>query len=72
MIKDAQAASTACSRVWQKDDKVWIELKPEDFDKPFFLSPKLKTGIGERGFFGGLMERQRQSSNSGASTTRCR
>ncbi|MDQ6685774.1 MAG: zinc-dependent metalloprotease, partial [Pseudomonadota bacterium] len=41
--------------LWQKDDKVWIELKPGDFDKPFLLSPKLKTGIGERMFYGGLM-----------------
>ncbi len=41
---------------WTKDDKVWLELKPDDFDKPYFLSPKLKSGIGERNFFGGLME----------------
>ena len=56
MIKDAQAQRRRRSRVWQKDDKVWLELKPEDFNKPFFLSPKLKTGIGERGFYGGLMQ----------------
>jgi hypothetical protein len=42
--------------VWQKDDKVWLELKPSDLDTPFFLSPKLKSGIGERGFYGGSME----------------
>jgi hypothetical protein len=41
--------------VWQKDERVWIELRPEDFDKPFFLSPKLRTGIGENRLFGGLM-----------------
>lgn len=40
---------------WKKDDKVWFELGPEDFDKPFFLSSKLKSGIGEKMFFGGLM-----------------
>ncbi|MES2956553.1 MAG: zinc-dependent metalloprotease [Pseudomonadota bacterium] len=40
---------------WQKDDKVWLELKPEDFNKPFFLSPKLARGIGEAGIFGGSM-----------------
>ncbi len=43
--------------LWQKDEKVWIELKPEDFNKPFFLSPKLASGIGEAGLFGGLMAR---------------
>jgi hypothetical protein len=42
--------------VWQKDEKVWIELAPGDFDKPFFLSPKVETGIGEAGVFGGLMD----------------
>ncbi|HEY1394219.1 MAG TPA: zinc-dependent metalloprotease, partial [Methylibium sp.] len=41
--------------LWQKDDKVWIELKPEDLGKPLLLSPKLATGIGENGIFGGSM-----------------
>ncbi len=39
--------------MWQKDERVWLELKPEDFDKPFFFSPKLTSGIGEGGFYGG-------------------
>ena len=43
---------------WQKDDRVWIELRPEDLDKPFMLSTKLKTGMGERGFFGGSSQDQ--------------
>ncbi len=34
-----------------------MELKPTDLDQPFFLSPKYKSGIGESGFFGGLMLR---------------
>jgi hypothetical protein len=41
--------------VWQKDDKFWFELKPEDFGKPLFLSPKIARGIGEAGLFGGMM-----------------
>jgi len=41
--------------LWQKDDKVWLELRPEDLNQPFFLSPAIKTGIGENLFFGGLM-----------------
>ncbi len=41
--------------LYQKDEKVWLELRPEDFNKPFFLSPKLATGIGEEGLFGGSM-----------------
>ncbi len=56
VIKDARPTHGLFS-VWQKDERVWIELRPEDFDKPFFLSPKLRTGIGEAAFFGGLMLR---------------
>jgi hypothetical protein len=41
--------------MWQKDDRVWMELRPDDLNRPFFLSPKLKTGIGEGRFYGGLM-----------------
>ena len=43
---------------WQKDDKVWLELAPEHFGKPFMLSPKLSTGIGETPLIGGLMAYQ--------------
>jgi hypothetical protein len=45
--------------LYQRDERVWIELKPEDFNKPFFLSPKLATGIGEGRLFGGLMDEER-------------
>ena len=54
VVKDA-TQSEGLFTLWKKDDKVWIELKPEDFDKPFFLSPKFATGIGESGLYGGLM-----------------
>ncbi len=52
VIKDAKQ-SEGLIAFWQKDEKVWLELKPEDFNKPFFLSPKLARGIGEAGLFGG-------------------
>lgn len=42
--------------LWRKDDKVWLELSPQTLDKPLFFSPKLATGIGEAGLFGGLMQ----------------
>ncbi len=54
VIKGA-TLSEGLFKVWQKDEKVWIELAPEDFDRPFFFSPKLSHGIGEAGLFGGLM-----------------
>jgi hypothetical protein len=54
VIKDAKD-SKGLITLWQKEDKVWLELKPEDFNKPFFLSPKISQGIGEAGFYGGTM-----------------
>lgn len=54
VIKDAKPIAGLFS-LWQKDEKVWLELKPTDFSQPLFLSPKLKTGVGENRFFGGLM-----------------
>ncbi|MEP7101620.1 MAG: DUF5117 domain-containing protein, partial [Burkholderiales bacterium] len=54
VIRDAKK-SEGLFTLYQKDEKVWLELKPADFNKPFFLSPKIATGIGEAGVFGGLM-----------------
>ncbi len=56
VIKDAQEIKGLFT-AWRKDEKLWLELRPEDFEQPFFLSPKLRTGIGESMFFGGLMLR---------------
>jgi hypothetical protein len=39
----------------QRDERFWLELAPDDFGKPFFLSPKMASGIGEGGLFGGRM-----------------
>ncbi len=41
--------------LWRKDDKTWIELVPEQFNKPFFFSFNLRKGLGERGFYSGMM-----------------
>jgi hypothetical protein len=54
IVKDAKRIDGLLT-LWQKDDKVWLELAPADLDKPFFLSPKARTGIGEGKFYGGLM-----------------
>ncbi|MYN08523.1 zinc-dependent metalloprotease [Pseudoduganella aquatica] len=43
--------------LYQKDEKVWLELKPEQFDQPFFMSVNTASGIGERGVYGGQMTR---------------
>ena len=55
VIKDAQKIDGLFT-LYRRDEKVWIELAPEDFDTPFFLSPKIATGIGEARLFGGTME----------------
>jgi hypothetical protein len=54
VIKDARKIEGLFT-LWQKDERLWIELKPGDFDKPFFLSPKLASGIGEPAVYGGWM-----------------
>ncbi len=46
--------------LWQRDDKVWIEIAPEQFDRPHFFSTNLDQGLGENHFYAGSMS----SSNS--------
>jgi Met-zincin/Domain of unknown function (DUF5117)/Domain of unknown function (DUF5118) len=41
--------------VWQKDEKVWIELAPEQFGVPYLFTANLSRGVGERGVYGGMM-----------------
>jgi uncharacterized protein DUF4953/uncharacterized protein DUF5117 len=33
--------------LYQKEDRVWLELKPEQFNKPFYLSINRTRGLGE-------------------------
>lgn len=47
--------STGLFTVYQRDERFWLELGPDDFGKPFFLSPKMASGIGEGGLYGGRM-----------------
>ncbi len=42
-------------RLWQKDDKVWLEIEPAQFDLPLFFSTNLDQGLGESGFQAGTM-----------------
>ncbi|MYN43740.1 DUF5117 domain-containing protein [Pseudoduganella sp. FT93W] len=41
--------------LYQKEEKVWIELRPDQFDRPLFMSVNTPNGIGERGIYGGQM-----------------
>ncbi len=55
VAKDARRIEGGLIAVWQKDDRFWFELGPDDFAKPFFFGPKLASGIGENGLYGGSM-----------------
>jgi hypothetical protein len=39
----------------QKDDKVWIEIRPEQLDTPFFFSVNIPSSVGERRLYGSQM-----------------
>ncbi|MET0346269.1 MAG: zinc-dependent metalloprotease, partial [Casimicrobiaceae bacterium] len=54
VIKDAKE-TPGLFRVFQKEEKVWLELAPDQFDTPFFFSWNLSRGLGERFIYGGLM-----------------
>ncbi len=54
IIRDARRVDGPLT-LWTKEDKVWIELSPEQLNQPFLLSPKIKNGIGEGWVLGGLM-----------------
>jgi hypothetical protein len=54
VVKDAKE-SQGFFNLYQKDEKAWIEIRPEQFDKPFYFSTVRTNGIGERMVIGGLM-----------------
>ena len=54
VIKDAKEAKGLFT-LWQKDEKVWIEIEPEQFGKPFLFTANLSRGIGEQRVYGGMM-----------------
>ena len=41
--------------LYQKEEKVWIELRPDQFDRPMFMTVNMPNGIGERGIYGSQM-----------------
>jgi len=54
VIKDAKE-SPGLFHVYQKDDRVWLEIAPDQFDHPYFFSWNLSRGLGEKFIYGGLM-----------------
>ena len=47
VIKDAKVIPGYFT-LYQKDEKVWIEILPSQFDSPFFFQANRSRGIGER------------------------
>jgi hypothetical protein len=54
VIKDAKE-SKGFLTVWQKDERIWLEIGPDHFDQPFFFAPSLAQGLGQGYFLPGLM-----------------
>jgi hypothetical protein len=53
VIKDAKQTEGFFT-VWQKDEKVWIELRPDQLERPFLLSTVLAKGLAQLPFVPGL------------------
>jgi Met-zincin/Domain of unknown function (DUF5117)/Domain of unknown function (DUF5118) len=41
--------------LWRKDEKLWLEIAPEQLDKPFLLSANISHSVGERRLYGSWM-----------------
>ena len=41
--------------LWRKDEKLWLEIAPEQLDKPFLLSVNISHSVGERRLYGSTM-----------------
>ena len=54
VIKEAKR-SDGYLPLWTKDDKTWLEIPAALLDKPLFLGNSLASGLGERGFWPGMM-----------------
>jgi Met-zincin/Domain of unknown function (DUF5117) len=53
-VKEAKEAPGFLT-VYEKDEKAWIAIKPDQFEKPFFFSTVRTQGLGERQVISGLM-----------------
>ncbi len=54
LIKDAKETKGFFT-LWRQDDRAWIEIRPDQLDKPFFFTTVRTTGVGERMVIAGLM-----------------
>jgi Met-zincin/Domain of unknown function (DUF5117)/Domain of unknown function (DUF5118) len=54
IVKDAKE-DKGFFTTWHKDDKVWIEIPENMWDRPFFFSVNVTNAIGDAGIFGNQM-----------------
>ena len=54
VIKDARRTEGFLT-TWQKDEKLWLELRPDQLDKPFLFSTVLSRGVAQSPFVPGLL-----------------
>jgi len=54
VIKDAKETKGLFS-LWQKDEKVFVELAPDQFGVPYLFTVNLSRGVGQAGVYGGMM-----------------
>jgi Met-zincin/Domain of unknown function (DUF5117) len=54
VIKDAKEIPGLFT-LYQKEEKIWLAIKPEQFDKPMFFSYNIPTSVGERGLYASQM-----------------
>ncbi|MFA6311994.1 MAG: zinc-dependent metalloprotease, partial [Sterolibacterium sp.] len=54
VIKDAKE-TPGFFTLYQKDEKVWLAIAPDQLDKPFFFSYNIPKSIGERGLYASQM-----------------
>ena len=54
VTRDAKE-SPGLFNLWQRDDKVWIEIQPDQLERPYFFSTNLDQGLGESRFLAGSM-----------------
>ena len=52
MIRDAKQTEGFLP-LWKKEERIWIEVSPEQLDKPMFLGMSFASGLGERRFMPG-------------------
>jgi hypothetical protein len=55
VVKDAKEMD-GFFKIFQKDEKTWIEIRPDQFEKPFFFSIIATQSLGEHRMYAGLMQ----------------